>query len=131
MRFGGFILIFNLCFLACSPYYGNPNLTLARDFIDAYYVMADQEKALAFTTGQAAEAIENEILLLKNVANRTEAYRSRDVEFELKKEMTGPSEVIYFYELTLNIPNLGERKEAITLILDTEKNKIKFFGTSR
>lgn len=131
MRFGGFILIFNLCFLTCSPYYGNPNLTLARDFIDAYYVMADQEKALAFTTGQAAEAIENEILLLKNVANRTEAYRSRDVEFELKKEMTGPSEVIYFYELTLNIPNLGERKEAITLILDTEKNKIKFFGTSR
>lgn len=117
--------------LACSPYHGNPNLSLARDFIDAYYVMADQGKALGLTTGQATEAIENEILLLKNVANRTEAYRSRDVEFALKKEMTGPGEVIYFYELTLNIPNLGERKEAITLILDTEKNKIKFFGTSR
>lgn len=131
MRFGKIILILSLCFFACSPYYGNPNLSLARDFIDAYYVMADQQKALALTTGQAAEAIENEILLLKNVENRVEAYRSRDVEFELKKEMTGPGEVIYFYELTLNIPNLGEKKETITLILDTEINRIKFFGTSR
>lgn len=131
MRFSKLIFVLFVYFFACSPYHGNPRLSLARDFIDAYYVMADQQKALTLTTGQAAEAIENEILLLKNVANRTEAYRSRDVEFELKKEMTGPGEVIYFYELTLNIPNLGERQEMITLILDTEKNKIKFFGTSR
>jgi hypothetical protein len=131
MLFGRVILIFSLFLFACSPYRGNPNLSLARDFIDAYYVMADQQKALALTTGQATEIIENEILLLKNVVNRAEAYRSRDVEFALKKEMTSPGEVIYFYELTLNIPNWGERKEAITLILDTEKNKIRFFGTSR
>lgn len=108
---------------------GNPDLKLARDFIDAYYVFADQKQALNFATDQAAQQLTDEIELLKNVAGRQDAYRSRDVLFELKKQFSENGTTTFLFELTLKIPDLADRKELINIMVDREAHKVKYFGT--
>ena len=122
--------IFLLVFAgACNQYSSNPNLALARDFIDAYYVFADQEKALLLCTGHAAENLKSEIELLKNVSNRQEAYRTRSITFELKQQLHQENTEMYLFELTIKLPQLGERKQLVNIGIDTASNMIKFFDT--
>jgi hypothetical protein len=109
----------------------NPDLKLARNFIDAYYVFADQKKALNFVTDQAAQQLNDEIELLKTVTGRQDAYRSRDVLFELKKQLSENNTTIFLFELTIKIPELSDRKELINIMVDHDAHKIKYFGTVR
>lgn len=104
-------------------------MKLARDFIDAYYVFADQKKALTFATDHAAQQLTDEIELLKNVEGRQDAYRSRDVLFELKKQFSENSTTTFLFELTIKIPDLADRKELINITVDHDAHKIKYFGT--
>lgn len=122
------MLLVIIC-VACSKYSKDPDLKLARDFIDAYYVFANQQQALNLTTGSARQAIQKEIELLKDVPQRQESYRSRDVLFELKKKLTQKDEVAYLFELTILIPKMADRKELINITIDRKLNKIKYFGT--
>lgn len=115
--------------LACSQYSRDPNLKLARDFIDAYYVFADQNKTLQFVSGAAEEAVQKEIKLLKDVSNRQDSYRSRDITFELKQTLQEADAIVYLFELTIKIPQLGDKKEMVHIAVDTKMHKVKFFGT--
>lgn len=117
------------CFLTGLHCQSNPDLKLARDFIDAYYVFADQRKALNFASDQAAQQLSDEIELLKNMAGRQDAYRSRDVLFELKKQFSENSKTTFLFELTIKIPELSDRKELIHITVDQDAHKIKYFGT--
>lgn len=114
----------------CSPYSGNPDLKLARDFIDAYYVLADHRRALELADGLAKEEIEREIKLLTDVPEdaNLNAYRSRDVLFELKRERVEPNEAVYFYELTILVPGIEGRKQLINITVDRRVMKVSTFG---
>lgn len=114
----------------CSPYSGNPDLKLARDFIDAYYVLADHRRALDLTEGPAKQEIEREIKLLADVPEdaNLNAYRSRDVLFELKRERVEPDETVYFYELTILVPGVEARKQLINITIDRKLMKVSTFG---
>lgn len=117
-------------FLGCSPYSGNPDRQLARDFIDAYYVLADHRRALDLTAGPAKQEIEREIKLLADVPQdaNLNAYRSRDVLFELKRERVEPNEAVYFYELTILVPGIEGRKQLINITIDRKLMKVSTFG---
>jgi hypothetical protein len=128
-KFVTFLLV--LAFLGgCSPYSGNPDLRLARDFIDAYYVLADHRRALAVSDGSAKQEIEREIKLLEDVPEdaNLNAYRSRDVLFALKRERVEPAETVYFYELTILVPGLEKRKQLINITIDRKLMKVSSFG---
>ena len=112
--------------LSCQS---NPDLQLARHFIDAYYVFADQKKALTMATDQAAQQLTKEIELLQDVSDRQDAYRSRDVLFELKKQFTENNTATFLFELTIKIPDLSDRKELINITVDRVAHKVKYFGT--
>lgn len=124
-----FICLSLVVFLTGLSCQSNLDLKLARDFIDAYYVFADQKKALTMATDQAEQQLRNEIELLKNVMGRQDAYRSRDVLFELKKQFTENNTSTFLFELTIKIPDLKDRKELITITVDRDTNKVKYFGT--
>lgn len=126
-----FIIFIVASGVACNKYSRDPDLKLARDFIDAYYVFASQRKALPLTVGAAREEIEREMALLKDVPHRQEAYRSRDVLFELKKRLNHADETIFLFELTIKISELGDRKEMIHISVDRKLGKVKYFGTVR
>jgi len=125
-----FIIIL-ICSLSCQKYANNPDLKIARDFMDAYYVFADQQKALPMTIGLAKEKLEKEIELLKDVSDHQDAYRSRDILFDLKKEVTNKDEAIYLFELTIKIPKLEDRKEMVNISIDRKAGKVKYFGVLR
>lgn len=116
---------------ACSPYRGNPELTLARDFIDAYYVFANQHQALPLTVGQASDELKKEIELTKDLANRQDSYRSRTVLFDLVKEMKTDDEALYLFKLTLKIPDAGDVEQMVNIAVDRRAQKIKYFGSLR
>jgi hypothetical protein len=118
-------------FIACSPYSGNPELTLARDFIDAYYVFANQEKAIKLTSGMAKDKIQKEIDLLKGYTGRQNAYRSRDILFELKKEVKDAESIMFIYEITVKIPELEDRKEIVNIKVDSKLAKVTYFSISK
>lgn len=122
------IIIFTI---GCNKYSDNPDLKLARDFIDSYYVFANQQMALDLTVGLARDELNKEMELLKNVSSRQEAYRSRDVLFELKKEMKSKNETIFLFELTLIIPDMEDQKQMINIIIDRDQGKVKYFGNVR
>lgn len=121
-------MVWLVVFPACSKYSNDPELSLARDFIDAYYVMADQQKAITLSTGSAKDKLESEINLLKDVTTREDAYRSRDVMFELKRSQDRGREMVYFYELTIRIPDIGDQKRLVNLMVDKELKKITYFA---
>lgn len=117
-------------FLGCSPYSGNPDLKLARDFIDAYYVLADHRRALSLAQDNAKEQIEGEIKLLQDVPEdaNVNAYRSRDVLFKLKQDSVEEARALYFFELTILVPGLEERKQIINITIDRKTMKVSYFG---
>lgn len=116
-------------FFGCSKYSNDADLRLARDFIDAYYVEANQQKAMTLSNGHAAELLQREIELVKDVENRENSYRTRDVTFDLKKENKTAEEVDYFYELNIVVPDLGTVKKNVSIIIDRKNAKVKDFST--
>lgn len=114
--------------VACSKYFNDPSLARARDFIDAYYVMADQIKALDITAGMAHDKIQSEIDLLKNVTMKQDAYRSRDVLFDLKRSQDQGSTIAYFYELTIKIPDLEDQKRLVNIMVDKKTMMVSYFA---
>lgn len=130
-RFAAKIFVFAVflgCALSCIPSGKDAHLKLAQDFMDAYYVFANQQQALSLATAQAQEKISSEIRLLKGVVERQEDYRSRDVLFDLKQEKRDEREVNYFFELTIIVPQIGEQKRNVHLSIDRRLNKVKYFG---
>lgn len=114
---------------ACSKYHNNPDLRLARDFIDSYYVMADQKKALLLTTGQASDELKEEIKLTQGIPDRQNAYRSRTVSFDLVKEIKTADEVVYLFKLTITVPDMDAQEQMIHIAIDRPAGKIKYFGS--
>ncbi len=125
------IFIFLATFVACTQYSNNPELKLARDFIDAYYVFANQHQALPLTVGQASEELKKEIELTKDVTERQDSYRSRTVLFDLVKEMKTDDEALYLFKLTLKIPDVGDVEQMVNIAVDRRAHKIKYFGSLR
>lgn len=120
-----------ICFLlvaACSKYSNDPHLSRARDFIDAYYVMADQTLALNITSGMAHDKIQSEVELLKNVTMKQDAYRSRDVLFELKRSQDQGNSIAYFYELTIKVPGMDDQKRLVNIMIDKKTMKVSYFA---
>lgn len=131
IKYISFLFLVFIFVSGCSKYSNNPDLKLARDFIDAYYVFADQQKALGFTMGLAQNELQKELELLKDVPARQQAYRSRDVLFEMKKEVKSNDETIFLFELTLIIPEMEDQKRMINIIIDRQAGKVKYFGAVR
>lgn len=115
-------------FSACDKYAGDPDLKLARDFIDAYYVMADQAKALELSSQRAEEKLQEEMELVKGMEGRARAYTARDVVFELKNQRKTDGEADYFYELKIIQPELGDMKKTVHIVIDRKTGKVKSFG---
>ena len=77
-------IILSLVFLSCLGCSSStPEQKAARQFIDSYYVMANQKEAVTMTQGLAKMALEKELDLLDGVEARAESYKSRDIEFFL------------------------------------------------
>lgn len=117
-----------LSFSSCK-YARDADLRLARDFIDAYYVEADQREALKLTSGRAHELIKKELELLAGVENREMSYKTRDVVFELTKEDKTDSEVNYFYNLKIIQPDVADMVKRVHIVVDRENGKVKDFRT--
>ncbi len=115
-----------LFFVSCVG--GSAEYKVTRDFIDAYYVMADQQAALAFTSDMAQDKLTREIELLEGVTTRSESYRSRDVEFKKLKEQVSESETHFLYELTLHFPDVATHTRTVGITVDRATHKVKFFG---
>lgn len=115
-------------FASCK-YARDADLRLARDFIDAYYVEADQKQALALTSGRAEELIKKELELLEGVPDREMSYKTRDVVFELTKEDKTAVEVNYFYNLKIIQPGVTDMQKRIHIVVDRAAGKVKDFRT--
>lgn len=113
---------------SCNKYVNDPDLKLARDFIDAYYVMADQTKAMTLSSDRAEEALRKEAELVKGIEGRERAYAARDVVFDLKDSRKTGDEADYFYELKIIQPELGDTKKTVHLVIDRKAGKVKSFG---
>lgn len=122
------ILLIVFC-VTCASAKDQSELKLARDFVDAYYVFADQAKALQLSTGQAAHLLNEELNLLKTVGSKEDAYRSRTVLFALKKQSILAQQALFLFELTIKIPNFQDRKELVMVSVDRKANKVKDFKT--
>lgn len=125
-----FAVLLPYAFLAfsCNPYANDPDLKLARDFIDAYYVMADQNKALGLASTRAEESIKKELELVKGMEGRERAYAARDIVFELKDSRVTADEADYFYELKIIQPEFGDTKKTVHLVIDRKVGKVKSFS---
>lgn len=104
------------------------HLNQARDFIDAYFVLSNQDQALNLTMGPAEEKLKKEIELLKDMPGRTESHRSRDIVFELKKTMQADQQVSYLFELTIIIPDFEDQKKQVVVTIDKETGKVVTFS---
>jgi len=106
----------------------DPDLRLARQFIDAYYVMADQNSAFGLSKGFAQAKIKKEISLLKEMKGTQSAYRTRDILFKLLKEKKSKKEAMYFFELTIKIPGMEDSKRMVNVTIDRTEKRVKYFG---
>lgn len=121
------LIFFTLSLAMCSKYANDPDLRLARDFIDAYYVMADQRAALNLVSGRAEEEIKKELNLLKGIEQRDQDYRTRDIVFDLKTSTKTDVEANYFYELRIIQPESGESERMIHIVVDRKSGRVKDF----
>ena len=120
---------FAFCFfcVTCDTYKDQPELKIAKDFVDAYFVFADQQKALKMSMGKATHLLDEELASLKMFGSRANAYRSRDVLFTLKKEKLFADEAVFLFELDIVIPQLPKRKLLVTVTVDRRDLKVKDF----
>jgi hypothetical protein len=123
------IFVLLLVLVSSCKYWNDSDLRLARDFIDAYYVAADQKKALELASGRAAELLQKEIGLLQGVDNREMAYKTRDVVFDLTKEDKTESEANFFYNLKIIQPDLADMTKRVHIVIDRKLKKVKDFKT--
>lgn len=123
----GFLLLIMLVFAtACSQ---DPDLKLARNFLDAYFVMADHDAALKISSGQALEQITKEQELLKGVSpnSNADSYRSRDITFKLDREAKDESEANFLYRLKIIVPGLDDQEKIVMITVDRLAHKVKAF----
>lgn len=120
------LVILVLLSSACSQ---DPNLQLSRDFLDAYFVMADHEAALKISSGQAMEQIQKEQELLKNISasSNADSYRSRDITFKLERQSQETGQINYLYRLKIIVPDLGTQEKLVMITVDTATHKVKAF----
>ncbi len=111
---------------ACSQ---DPDLKLARHFLDAYFVMADHDAALKISSGQALEQITKEQALLKDVpaSSNADSYRSRDITFKLERESKEASEANFLYRLKIIVPGLDDQEKIVMITVDRLAHKVKAF----
>ena len=79
----------------------------------------------------AKDKIQKEIDLLKGYTGRQNAYRSRDILFELKKEVKDAESIMFIYEITVKIPELEDRKEIVNIKVDSKLAKVTYFSISK
>lgn len=113
--------------VACTRYARDPDLSVARDFIINYYMLADQNLAMPYTTGEAKKQLENEIKLLETVVDRNNDHRSRDVTFELKSEKKMETQVNYLFNLKIQIPGLEAHTQPVSINVDLQQHKVSSF----
>jgi ribosomal 30S subunit maturation factor RimM len=128
-RFVFIFCVFLVTTLSCNRYSNDADLRATRDFIDAYYVMADQKKALTLSEGRAEEELQKEVALLEGIEDREHAYKARDVTFTLQRESKTDAEADYFYKLKIIQPELGNMEKTIHLVVDRKNGRIKDFRT--
>ena len=121
-----FYLFILLLFTQCAG--GTPEYKVARQFIDSYYVMADQNAALNWTEDNAKLKIDQEIELLTGVEGKQSAYKARDIEFQMLKEMPESEETNFLFELSIHIVNAELVKKNVAITVDKNSQKVKFFG---
>lgn len=114
-------------FVSCSEYHRDPLLRQARDFMNTYFVMANQEQALSLTTAQASEVLQKEIELLKDVAARQESYRSRDAYFSYIRSQDRGDQMSYLFDLTIAIPDFEDQKKQVMVSVSKADKKITSF----
>jgi len=129
MLWRSFLILLFLLPVSCDKYKDQPELKLARQFMDSYYVFANQREAIKFTSGLAQQNLKSEIELLTNVSSHQDAYRSRDIYFELKKEKMEKTMAIFLFELQIKIPDVEEYTKHVTLVVDRKRLKVKDFKT--
>jgi len=120
------LLVILLFGAACTQ---DPDLKLARNFLDAYFVMADHDAALKISSGQALEQLKKEQELLKGVSpnSNADAYRSRDITFKLDRETKNESEANFLYRLKIIVPDLEDQEKIVLITVDRQAHKIKAF----
>lgn len=119
---------FVLFYFLISCVGGSQEFQLARKFIDAYYVMADQTKALEMASDVAQLKLLEEKKLLQNVSEKQNSYRTRDIEFFLKKEDVSTDEVQFMFELKIHHANSEPTLNHVFIIVDRKNQKVKYFG---
>lgn len=111
-----------LVFVACSQDV-NPKVI---DFMEQYYVLANQQKSLDLTTGPAAEKIKKEMALLTDVTeqNVQTARTGRSIDYKLVSKKEDGSTIAYLFELNVNAEGLESFKKNVSVIYDTKSQKI-------
>lgn len=107
---------------------GSREYKVARQFMDAYYVMADQQVALPMVMDVAKLKIEQEIVLLGSIHANPEAYKARAIEFRQIKTVTTAVDDSFLFELTIHNPNDEPIKKNVVITVDKPTQKVKFFG---
>lgn len=128
------VIIGVVVILSASCIGGSQEYKLARNFIDAYYVMADLQNAKALTKDAASLKIDDQIKLtdeLKPFASTygvKQGFRSRDIEFELKDEAQNGNETTLKFEFTIHHPNSADEKRNVYIKIDRVDGKVTLFG---
>ncbi|MFQ5847884.1 MAG: hypothetical protein ACE5IQ_09500 [Candidatus Methylomirabilales bacterium] len=100
-----------LALAACTPAEGPESV--ARSFVERYYVQPDLPKAKALAYGLARRKIEDEERLLQAVARATGA-AGRDVSYRLHTtRKVGDIKVLFVYDLTISVDRRVFKKQAI------------------
>lgn len=122
------IALFFLLPIACA---GDADQNVARQFLDQYYVMANQAESAKLTEGMASDFLKNEIDLLKSLPQQVEAdaYRSRDITFKIEREQVSEDEAIYLYRLKIIVPNYGTQEKMVNITINRKTHKVKAFHT--
>ncbi len=107
---------------------GSREYKVARQFVDAYYVMADHHAALPMVMDVAKLKIDSELALLGAANSNPDAYKSRAVEFREIKNISTALEDSFLFELTIHNPNDAPIKKNVVITVDKNTQKIKFFG---
>lgn len=99
------------------------------DFMEAYYVQANQQESLKLVTGPALEKIQKEMSLLTDVSpeNRSAAQSKRSITYKLLETKKGEGQVSYLFEIDVNVQDLESFKKSVSVIFDTKAQKVLLF----
>ncbi len=117
-----FLLIFAVFLFACQA--KSPSETVAREFVEAYYVRADLPKVLLWTDGYATEKVNTSIRLIEGQVK--EATTRPKVAYKLLESQVDGQEARHLFLLKIKPPTYPEiQKKALVRVRERKTGEWK------